>query len=323
MRKIIKLCLAFVPMLLLTSCVKNYNIVIELDEYVLDKRTNEYVYMGEKMTYDVRSRWYTNNAKEVERIEVLSEYNGRPVTKIHEYAFRSSQAKEIILPDTIKEIGKCAFANSKIEEIVIPDSVEILGDCVFDSCDDLHRIVLSKNLKSVGIDLFRMCDEIYEIDNCQDESLVKDLHKAFVFSTKEKQGAYLEKNGFMFYIYQDECYVVSELNDYAKSLNFTVEYNSKVYDSFILRKCCHSSGLWGAESNPILYTNVKRVEAVGLPWGDQDQYTLVFSTKLEYIDEANLQLMDHNTRFIYLGTKEQWKSVTTKFDATCSPDNEE
>ena len=39
--------------------------------------------------------------------------------------------KDVQLPDTIQEIGKCAFCNTPLEEIIFPDSLNIIGEAVF------------------------------------------------------------------------------------------------------------------------------------------------------------------------------------------------
>lgn len=58
---------------------------------------------------------------------------------------------QVILPETIREIGKNAFYNcSCLDSVVIPSSVEKIGDRAFDSC---------KNLSSIGIPNYR-CSNI-------------------------------------------------------------------------------------------------------------------------------------------------------------------
>ena len=55
-------------------------------------------------------------------VEIPSEWNGVPVTKIYT-AFTDTAVKEVILPDTLASIGYGAFEQSGIERITIPASV--------------------------------------------------------------------------------------------------------------------------------------------------------------------------------------------------------
>lgn len=79
---------------------------------------------------------------EDERIEIPGSVEGKPVTMIGEGAFyRNDTISEVIMPDTIVEIGKEAFSDMK----------------------QLTSVVLPKNLKTIGIAAFRHCG-IAQID---------------------------------------------------------------------------------------------------------------------------------------------------------------
>jgi hypothetical protein len=60
---------------------------------------------------------------------------------------------EIIIPDTVKKIGRSAFANTVISSIVIPDSVtelafsNIMGSLLFTGCKQLAEIKFSDNIE--------------------------------------------------------------------------------------------------------------------------------------------------------------------------------
>ena len=64
------------------------------------------------------------------------------------------QLENVILPETLIEIGENAFGNTfSIKEISIPDSVEIIGQIAFQS-SGLETIKFSKNLKEIGDNCF-------------------------------------------------------------------------------------------------------------------------------------------------------------------------
>lgn len=55
------------------------------------------------------------------------------LTKIEEHAFFNCNFTEVVIPESVTEIGDGAFAYCKnLEKIYFPASVEILGDCDFD-----------------------------------------------------------------------------------------------------------------------------------------------------------------------------------------------
>ena len=78
-----------------------------------------------KFTYAVR------NAKNLKTV-ILSPSDD--YTVIPEFAFEYANIEEVVIPDTIKEIGRYAFYSSGIKRITIPSSVEIIGVGVFSEC---------------------------------------------------------------------------------------------------------------------------------------------------------------------------------------------
>lgn len=63
-----------------------------------------------------------------------------------------SYLKEVILPNTIKEIGEGAFKYlSALQKVNIPESVERIGDYAFSGCSSLQKIDLSSLSHLIGI----------------------------------------------------------------------------------------------------------------------------------------------------------------------------
>lgn len=94
--------------------------------------------------------------------------------------------KQVILPDTVKEIGKCAFQYcSKLESILLPKNVRKIGDRAFDKCygisevvipsklrkierifsdcKNLSSVVISSGVKTVGYDAFSGCNNLSDV----------------------------------------------------------------------------------------------------------------------------------------------------------------
>ncbi|WP_455632560.1 leucine-rich repeat domain-containing protein [Parabacteroides sp.] len=65
--------------------------------------------------------------------------------------------EEVILPNTIKEIGSYAFSNlSALRKVNMPESVEQIGESAFSDCSSLQKIDLSSlsHLKDIGYSTF-------------------------------------------------------------------------------------------------------------------------------------------------------------------------
>lgn len=87
-------------------------------------------------------------------------------TVIEEGAFKNigfwandNNIKEIVLPITLKEIGKNAFAGREgLGRIIIPDSVEKIGDAAFAYCgrqNTFEQLFIPESVKYIGADAFR------------------------------------------------------------------------------------------------------------------------------------------------------------------------
>ena len=72
------------------------------------------------------------------------------VKRIGDRAFKDSErVEEVIIPDTVTEIGEEAFKNCSLRSIQIPDSVTKIGKDAFFLCTNLTHINIPKNLKDL------------------------------------------------------------------------------------------------------------------------------------------------------------------------------
>jgi len=70
---------------------------------------------------------------------------------------------DVIIPDTVKEIGYEAFRRSDIESIFIPGSVKKIGESALFECDNLRKIEIEKGA-ILGRDyIFNYCNNLEEI----------------------------------------------------------------------------------------------------------------------------------------------------------------
>ena len=87
------------------------------------------------------------------------------VKTICSHAFNQNNVKNVILPETLTEIGDYAFQNSwKLAAAEIPSGVKTLGPYCFTSCNSLGSITLHEGLKAIDEYVFFGCGGVYELE---------------------------------------------------------------------------------------------------------------------------------------------------------------
>ena len=71
--------------------------------------------------------------------------------------------RKILLPYGLKVIGRQAFINTQLEEIIIPESVSDIGEGTFDCLSHLKSVVLPKGLTALPDWCFSMCSKLKSI----------------------------------------------------------------------------------------------------------------------------------------------------------------
>ena len=99
------------------------------------------------------------------KIEIPSSYEGKPVTKIGDYAFSGCDGlTSVVVPDTVTEIGDCAFYGCyKMTSANIPANVTEIGYRAFDGCGALASLTLPHGLTLIEGGAFRGCSSLTEI----------------------------------------------------------------------------------------------------------------------------------------------------------------
>ena len=83
------------------------------------------------------------------------------VEKVPEWSFENMEGvKEIIIPDSVFEIGTGAFSNSTVQSIVLPSGLKCIGDDAFSDCDALEQINFPPNVEYVGSRAFKNCSKM-------------------------------------------------------------------------------------------------------------------------------------------------------------------
>ena len=69
-----------------------------------------------------------------------------------------------MLPYGLETVGVCAFSNASVEELLIPDTVREIGTAAFWGCEKLQSISLSCGVKEIDDDTFFACTSLRSID---------------------------------------------------------------------------------------------------------------------------------------------------------------
>ena len=94
------------------------------------------------------------NSSSTADIIVPDTWRGLPVVGVKERAFRVSNAKTIILPDTVTSIGNYAFNNARAEKIVFGNGVTELPSECCSFAQNLKEVVLPNDLTTIGDSAF-------------------------------------------------------------------------------------------------------------------------------------------------------------------------
>ena len=128
------------------------------------------------------------------RIVIPSEYNGRRVTEIGNFAFdKCSSITKVSLPDSITRIGRCAFRGcSGITSINIPDGVRDIDFDAFSGCINLLNIIIPDSVTSIGSDAFEDTKFYNDSINWTDDVLY--IGKHLIKAKETLVGNYTIKN---------------------------------------------------------------------------------------------------------------------------------
>ena len=93
------------------------------------------------------------------------------ITSLPEEAFANcKKLKEVVIADTVKEIGAYAFMETDLREITIPNSVKKLGNNVLSSCKKLTKIKMPGNIKHIY-----GSEQVYSLSQFDVDSPVKSI----------------------------------------------------------------------------------------------------------------------------------------------------
>ena len=105
---------------------------------------------------------YSDNKNTVP--ESLKKVEITKAESIGNYAFYNcADITNVMLPETVKNIGEHAFYNSGLTSIVIPDSVTRIGSSAFSNCVSLTSITIPASVTRIGEEMFYNCRSLTSI----------------------------------------------------------------------------------------------------------------------------------------------------------------
>ena len=87
------------------------------------------------------------------------------VVEIGDYACSCAfKLNKVVLPSTLKTIGKEAFLHCSFEQIAIPKSVESISENAFANCTKLRTVRIDAKLEAISSYSFAFCKKLEEVN---------------------------------------------------------------------------------------------------------------------------------------------------------------
>jgi len=122
-----------------------------------------YIYEKNDTGYSIK--YYVEGIRGNEKVIIPSIYKGKDVTIIRGNAFaKSKKIKEVVIPNTIKQINGHAFENNtNLEKVTLPNNLEEINGYTFKNDKKLVEINIPSNLKTIGGHAFENCTSLSNI----------------------------------------------------------------------------------------------------------------------------------------------------------------
>lgn len=148
--------------------IEDQSVNVDGNNYLVDYEKNE-----ASATYsEYNSR---SNYQDIESLELPSSVTATSATSragtvykltgIGEHAFNHSSVRKLVIPETVKTIGRVAFANlDNLTEVIIPESVKSIGDNAFCNNKSMTRVLTGNGVDSIGYGSFAMNRSLKTVD---------------------------------------------------------------------------------------------------------------------------------------------------------------
>lgn len=144
--------------------------VTRLSRYVKDKFVRLLVHHDQLFTWAIDSQGamitkYNDDYKKAEyEIVIPTQYQKNPVVAIGDDVFKFSNITKVVIPDSVKTIGRRAFWGCiKLKEIKLPKSLHDIGESVFKGCTALPNIDIPEGVVEIQWWSFEGCISLTKV----------------------------------------------------------------------------------------------------------------------------------------------------------------
>ena len=64
---------------------------------------------------------------------------------------------EIVIPSTVKRIGRVAFDCQKISKVTLQEGIEVIEELAFTTCENLREVIIPRSIKRIEPGAFGRC----------------------------------------------------------------------------------------------------------------------------------------------------------------------
>lgn len=161
---------------------------------------------------------------------------GEGVESIGDEAFRWCPINSLNLPKRLKSIGESAFAQrliadygGNLQEVIIPDSVEEIGGAAFDFCYNIKKLVLGSSLKTIGSSAFSESRYLESVIVRSTEPPVV-FENTFYKAISKSTSLFVPDGTFLFYLDKSPWNKFT-IVDALKPTTFVTEIDGELYDN--------------------------------------------------------------------------------------------
>ena len=96
-------------------------------------------------------------------VSVPAEWDGQPVTRLEDSAFKNTRVRRVVLPEGLREIGANCFDECwELAEVTLPSTLRAIGPGAFRRCGKLDRVKLPDGISAVEDETFANCTSLRE-----------------------------------------------------------------------------------------------------------------------------------------------------------------
>ena len=176
MKRIISMILSFAVILNMSSWQNNVVWANEKEDITINNIVrNEDVSIAEKAStttasafrYEIKDNEVTIKGlgdETLTEVSIPDEIEDCPVTSIGQAAFNGTKLEQVVLPNTITNIGSNAFYGCKsLEKVNLPDGICKIKNGTFNGCQSLEEIKIPDSVTHIGKMAFYQCGELKKL----------------------------------------------------------------------------------------------------------------------------------------------------------------